>query len=176
MREIILREDKPIIRPIKADDAKQWISLLKNLMNETDTMLYTINDRDFNVERCREHIETLRNLNKSEILVLETASGEIVGYLLGEIENLERKSHVMTIRGGVLKNFQIGYGRKLVNEMVEIAKSRFVKKIEVSILERNKVCINSCKKSGFQYEGIKKCAVKVGDIYENECMFGMIIG
>jgi len=164
-----------VIRKIRPEDASAWLSLLSQLMEESEYMLYTKHDRDFNIERCKSHINNMIISDQSEILLVEADTNKIVGYLLGEIEKMYRKSHVMTLCGGILRSHQRGFSRKLVEEITLLAKKKGIIKIEFSVLESNKICINASKRMGFKIEGLKIQAVKTSNGYENEYLMGILI-
>lgn len=163
------------VRQIEIEDAENWLNLLKQLNKESNFMLYTENDREFNLNKCKEHIKNIRNNLNTEILLAENSNKQIVGYLLGETCNIQKKNHIMSICGGVLKEYHQGLGRNLIEGIIYIAKKRGIKRLELSVLNSNKICINTCRKMGFVSEGIKISAVRVDDTYEDELMMGMLL-
>lgn len=170
-----MRKINASIRCIEEKDAENWLALLKKLASETDFMLSTLVDREFNVEKCKRHINHIRGEQKSEILVLEDNHKNIVGYILGEIPPFVKKSHIMTFVGGVIKEYQYGYGRSLIQTLILLAKERGIKRVELSVLSNNKVCINMCLKLGFEIEGKKISALKIETRYEDEIIMGILL-
>lgn len=165
-----------LIRPITLSDAEAWLELLKQLTKESDYMLYTVQDRDYNIERCREHLQKIFDEENVMILVAEEIQTKKIGaYIMGQIATVQKKSHVLTLSGGALKKFQIGIGRKLVINMINIAKERNLKKIELSIIKSNQVCINMFNKLGFLTEGIRISSIMINNKFENEQMMGLVL-
>lgn len=163
------------IRQIQIGDAKDWLELLKKLSQESEAMLYTDKDRSYHLENCKRHIQTMLDEPGSMIFVAESTQGQLVGYMLCEVAKMFKRAHTLIISGGALADHQCGLIRIMMPSVIEYARTIHIKRIELSALQSNKVCINGYKKLGFSIEGIKKAAVKMSSGYEDECMMGLLL-
>ncbi len=110
----------------------------------------------------------------SVIFVAESDSDGLIGFICGEVLNVRKKSHSMTISMGVLKKYQLGLGRKLMAILLSHARRNNIKRVEAYVMETNKKCLNLVKKFGFLIEGIKKASIKTSNGFVNEYMIGLV--
>jgi RimJ/RimL family protein N-acetyltransferase len=162
------------IRTIKISDAEDYMRLLQCLDGESNFLFFEKDERSGNVEKFSEFINKILAQEKSVVLVAESESEGLVGFICGEVLNINKKSHLMTISMGVLKTYQFGLGRKLLELLLAHARRNNMKRIEAHVMETNKKCLNLTKKFGFEVEGIKKASIKVANRYVNECIIGLI--
>ena len=96
--------------------------------------------------------------------------------MCGEINNLRRFSHVMKVNIGILKEYyNIGLGNTLAKTLEEHAKQNSIIRVEVSVISKNEISLNLCKKFGLTVDGVKKFAIKVNNKYYDEIMLSKIL-
>ena len=162
------------IRKINISDAENYMKLLRCLDGESNFLYFEKNERDDSLNKYSEFISKILSHEKAVILVAESGSNELIGFICGELSNSRKRSHMMTISMGVLKKYQLGLGRRLLEQLLVHARSVNVKRVEAYIMETNKKSLNLAKKFGFEIEGIKKASINTADGYINEYLIGLV--
>tara|TARA_R110000868_G_scaffold396846_3_gene669215 strand:- start:1062 stop:1541 length:480 start_codon:yes stop_codon:yes gene_type:complete len=155
-------------------DAENYMMLLRCLDGESNFLFFEKDERSGNLEKYSEFINAILLHEKSMIFVAESDAGELVGFICGEVLNGRKRSHLMTIGMGVLKDYQLGLGRGLMERLLSHARNKDVKRVEAHVMEANKKCLNLTKKFGFVVEGIKKASIKTDEGFVNEYMIGLV--
>jgi L-amino acid N-acyltransferase YncA len=166
------------IRKACLSDAAALSLFVKKLDAENEYLLYSHGERKNDVSVVERYLQRMEKNKKSVVLLAEALlakewAGElsarkmgnrlIVGFICGEVSDLQRRSHVMSINVGVLKNKQgLGLGRKLAVALIEHAKRCDIQRLEATVIANNVMSLNLCKKFGCVIEGVKKGSIRIG--------------
>lgn len=172
---MILKKHNIIIRKAIYSDAQKLSEFIKNLDDENEFLLYDKNERKNNTETASRYLAKINENIPSVVFVAINKNKDVIGFVCGEVNNLRRFSHVMKLNIGVLKAYNIGLGRILANTIIEHAKQNSIIRIEASVIAKNQISLNLCKKAGLGIDGIKKFAIKVNDKYYDEIMLSKIL-
>lgn len=118
------------------------------------------------LESVRSFVQITRKRDLPHFVAL--VEGRVAGWC--DISSLERPifAHVGVLGMGVLAQYRgNGIGQALIRSVLETAKVRGLKRIELTVRERNLAALALYRKVGFRVEGIKHQAVFVDDEYEN---------
>ena len=100
---------------------------------------------------------------------------KVVGWC--DISSLNRPvfAHSGSLGMGIIAEYRgQGIGKKLMQIALEKAKEIGLTRVELGLREENTRAIEMYKKFGFVIEGIKRNACKVGDIYSNDLVMGLL--
>lgn len=97
---------------------------------------------------------------------------KIIGCVGLEIPTMERFKHTAKLWGMYVSEEYRGKGLafKLIEELVNYAKSNEILQIHLSCMKVNEIAINFYNKLGFQLYGIMPKAVKIGGEYFDDCL------
>lgn len=164
------------VRRMNLSDIDSLLPFVITLGLESEYLLYDPGERVLNEELARNSLLKIHNDSKSVIFVALDIDNNVVGYICGEVSNLNRISHVMSANIGVLKKQHgLGVGRLLSNLLIEHARNVGISRIEATVIRPNKMSLNLCKKFGFEIEGIKRRSIKIGDSFHDEYFLSKLI-
>ncbi|WP_088036251.1 GNAT family N-acetyltransferase [Evansella clarkii] len=83
------------------------------------------------------------------------------------LEKLKHKAHLLAMYVSPQARNK-GYGKKLVEAAIEIAKERQVEQVQLAVVTRNKPAISFYESIGFNTYGVEKRALKYKDKYWDE--------
>jgi RimJ/RimL family protein N-acetyltransferase len=159
------------IRKTTPDDTDNLASFMLQLDKESEYLLYNPDEPTNSKESRKKFLHKITKNERSAIFIAEHATEGIVAYVCGEAYSQERLAHVMRVNIGALKKYQKkGVGRLLAYALHEHAKKIGIYRAEASVIQENKISLNLSKRMGFELEGIKKHAFKIGDRFHNECL------
>ncbi|PEC86208.1 GNAT family N-acetyltransferase [Bacillus cereus] len=148
-----------VIREIQIEDAASFLQLSKQLDEETKFMLYEPGERKFTVKQQEQMIHRFIENEYATILVA-VEEERIVGFILVNGNNIQRKRHVAGIVIGILQEYSgRGIGTRLFKEAEKWARLHDVWRLELTVMAHNTRAQALYKKAGFEKEGIKRAAL-----------------
>ncbi|SDN40037.1 Protein N-acetyltransferase, RimJ/RimL family [Desulfonauticus submarinus] len=157
-----------IIRKIREHDAENFLSLCKQLDEETQFMMLEPGERSITIKQQREDIKNILSTYNQTIIVIES-NKQLGGYIAGIGGNYQRNKHTCHIVIGILKSLcGKGLGRKLFIELEKWAYSKNIYRLELTVMMHNKKAIALYKKMGFKIEGIRRKSLLVNNVYIDE--------
>ncbi|ALZ62252.1 Mycothiol acetyltransferase [Bacillus cereus] len=148
-----------VIREIEIEDASSFLQLSKQLDEETKFMLYEPGERKTTAEQQEKMIHRFIEIEYATIFVA-VEDERIVGFILVNGNNIQRKRHVATIVIGILQEYNgRGIGTRLFKEVEKWAKLHDVWRLELTVMAHNTRAQALYKKAGFEKEGVKKAAL-----------------
>jgi len=162
-----------LIRNIREDDAKKFLSMLIQLDNETKFMLYEPGERKRNIGKIR---STIEDAHQSSFIYIVEDDGKLVGFLSAKRGHVNRIKHSAYIVIGIMKSYTgKGIGRRLFNELDNWATDNGVTRLELTVMKHNERAISLYKKMGYKVEGVKGKSVVVDGNYVDEYYMAKII-
>jgi RimJ/RimL family protein N-acetyltransferase len=162
-------------RKANLSDADSLSQFIVKLDNESKFLLYDAGERQGNLDIVKLYLLRIENCGKSVVFIAENTDKEMVGFICGEVSPLKRVSHVMKVNIGALKNYHgLGIGRMLGKMLLQHVLNMDIKRVEVTVIKSNSISLNICKKFGFEVEGIKKHAIKIGTEFFDEYLLARI--
>ena len=143
-----------VIREIEIEDAASFLQLSKQLDEETKFMLYEPGERKTTAEQQEKIIDRFIE-NEYATIFVAVEDERIVGFILVNGNNIQRKRHVATIVIGIL-----------FKEVEKWAKLHDVWRLELTVMAHNTRAQTLYKKAGFEKEGVKKAAL----IIDGKCI------
>lgn len=117
-------------------------------------------------------------LDRSHTFVAEVnkEGKSVVGYIKLVIDEELRRKHKGRISIAVHRDYQgNGVGSKLFREAIDLAKNwLMLRKLELTVLEKNQTAVRLYEKYGFETEGVFKEDTIVDGKYENVISMGML--
>ena len=157
-----------IIRTICEDDAKQFLSLCKQLDSETQFMLLEPDERKTTLEEQRTQIDILLRQMNQTIFVAEQEN-QLIGYLAASGGTFKRNRHNAYLVIGILQAFTgQGIGTQLFQGLEEWAKQQHIHRLELTVMTHNIAGIALYKKQGFAIEGTKRHSLLINGQYVDE--------
>lgn len=148
-----------MIREIRVEDAAAFLQLGKRLDEETTFMLLEPGERNITVEQQAKMIQRFIENNNTTIFVA-THEEQVVGFILANGGNVQRKKHVATIVIGILQEYSgQGIGTSLFKEIENWAKLHDVWRLELTVMAHNTRVQALYRKAGFEQEGVKKASL-----------------
>ncbi|MFJ7370836.1 GNAT family N-acetyltransferase [Lysinibacillus sp. NPDC098008] len=172
-------EEKPsayIIRGIEASDARSFIHLQEEIFQQTDFMYNAPNESDLTVQQLRKNLAYWKQL-KNRTILLCVLNGIFAGYAVIHGYKQSKVKHIASIRLAVKQEYQQkGIGSALMKAVENWAKQHDISRLELSVMEHNKIALHLFSKLGFQQEGIRQNAIKLNDYtYVNEYSLSKMI-
>lgn len=165
-----------LIREIKLEDAEGFVSLVKEVEEDTDFMMMEAGERRISAEQQRKRIEQMKSGGNSTILLAEGEDGKLVGYLIVVGGDAKRVLHRGYLVIGILKEFRgQGIGTKLFSHLDEWAKEHYISRLELTVVTQNKMAVALYKKSGFEIEGIKRNSLLIDNVFYDEYYMAKLI-
>lgn len=159
------------IRKLETTDVEKYLGMLTQLDKETKSMLFEPGERTTSISQIKEGIK-----NKDSQTFIVDCNSEVVGFIHVGRGFAKRIKHTGYIVIGILQDFQgKGLGSKLLGAVVNWAEINGLKRLELTVMTHNEAAVNIYKKTGFEIEGIRKCAMLVDGKYVDEYYMGKII-
>jgi RimJ/RimL family protein N-acetyltransferase len=148
-----------VIREIRAEDAAPFLQLSKQLDEETKFMLYEPGERKTTVEQQEKMVHRFIE-NENATIFVAAEEERIVGFILVNGNNIQRKRHVAGIVIGILQEYSgRGIGTSLFKEVDKWARLHDVWRLELTVMAHNTRAQALYSKIGFEQEGVKKSAL-----------------
>jgi len=153
-----------IIRRATPDDAEKLAIYMASIHAESPDTIF----KRSNVPTADDalHLIQLLSLKESSLLLIAESENHIIGMLdFGVFKELQR-SHSGQFGMSVLKEFRgKGIGRKLIQILLNELESTPVFRVELQVFSNNLNAIKLYESLGFEHEGRKRNAVRVGEEY-----------
>jgi RimJ/RimL family protein N-acetyltransferase len=164
-----------IIRSATTDDAAQLTTLMQQVDQSSQYMLWEAGERNIPAENQLKMIDGIQRKDNSTILVAE-AGEELIGYMFILGGNARRQRHTAYIVVGILEAHRgKGIGTRLFSEMNEWASNNNIHRLELTVVIDNKAGVALYKKMGFEIEGIKKDSLLINDKFYDEYYMAKIL-
>ncbi|MGW6189922.1 N-acetyltransferase family protein [Bacillus cereus] len=148
-----------MIREIRVEDATSFLQLNKQLDEETKFMLYELGERKTTVEQQEKMVQRFMG-NEYATIFVAVEEERIVGFILVNGNNIQRKRHVAGIVIGILQEYSgRGIGTSLFKEVEKWARLHDVWRLELTVMAHNTRAQALYSKIGFAQEGVKKSAL-----------------
>ncbi len=163
------------IRPIRADDVDSFWQMMCRLDEETEYMMYEPGERESRTKDLRPLKATVEAAVSGEdfLVVAETGTGEIVGYIWAERGKLNRIKHTAYIVVGIRRAYQRrGLGSEFFCLLDKWAKENGIVRLELTVECDNTGAKHLYEKHGFAVEGIRPKSMKVNGRFVDEYYMG----
>ena len=150
-KEIILKNGKTAIlkSPVETD-AEKLLNMIKQACGETDYLTRYPEEWNITVEQEQRWINNFA-VAANGVCIVCYINNVIAGNCQINFGNAIKTKHSATVGISVLKDYWgLGIGSAMFKEMIEIAKERGVKIIELGVLDGNERAINLYEKYGFE--------------------------
>lgn len=148
----------------KETEAAEILAFITRASGETEFLLrYPEEFADFTPER---EAAFLRDLNASpdQVMICCLVDGRVAGNCQLTFKTGMKERHRATVAIGILEEFwNRGIGTALFREMIELARSRGVRQLELDFLEGNSRARALYEKMGFRITGVKPDAIRLRD-------------
>jgi len=125
------------------------------------------------LERTQSHVLEQLKTNMPHFIAL--VDDKMIGWC--DISSLNRPvfAHSGSLGMGILAEYRgQGIGKALMQTTLNRAKEIGLTRIELGVRENNTRAIEMYKKFGFVVEGVKRNASKIGDVYSNDLVMGLL--
>ncbi len=164
-----------IIRAIEATDARAFILLQEEILQQTDFLYNVENELELTVQQLRKDLTYWKQL-KNRTILLCILNGTFAGYAVIHGYKHSKAKHVASIHMAVKKEHQRkGIGSALMNAVEDWASKRDISRLELSVMEHNDAALQLFKKHEFQQEGTRANAIKLKDTFKAEYSFSKIL-
>lgn len=162
------------IRKIETNDAEKFLSMVKQLDNETSYMMFEPGERKTTIEEIKATIKRMHDSNS--LLLVAEDNRDIIGFLSAERVFAKRIRHSVYIVIGILDEYRgKKIGVQLFKELENWAQEHHVTRLELTVMTHNEGAIRLYEKMGFKKEGFKEKSLIVDGKYVDEYYMGKII-
>ncbi|MFK4423496.1 MULTISPECIES: GNAT family N-acetyltransferase [Bacillus] len=148
-----------MIREVRVEDAASFLQLSKQLDEETKFMLYEPGERKTTVEQQEKMVHRFIE-NEYATIFVAVKDDRVVGFILANGNDVQRKRHVAGIVIGILQEYSgRGIGTSLFKEVEKWARLHDVWRLELTVMAHNTRAQALYSKIGFEQEGVKKSAL-----------------
>lgn len=176
MKEMMINNEKVIIRKSIKSDAKALIGYLNVIGGESDYLTFGIGEFELSVEQEEEFIESISKKENS-LSILAEVNGKVIGNLNFSGGPRKRTAHVGEFGISILKEYWgNGIGKELLKYLIDWSKnSGIVRKINLKVRSDNTRGIHLYKKFGFTEEGILKRDLFINGEFYDSILMGLLI-
>lgn len=154
------------IRTIKSSDTKEFVKFYKQLAQETDYLMFSLDEV---TDREDKEDDFVKNYDEFKHVFLAMDDNKIVGYLGISRSHLKKLKHSAKFTVGVLDDHKRqGIATKLIEYAENWAKENDIKRLELTVITGNEPAVAFFKKNNFDQEGTRKKAVNMDDEYFDE--------
>jgi RimJ/RimL family protein N-acetyltransferase len=163
------------IRAITPDDTSTFLDLCLTLDAETEFMMYEPGERPTDLEALRDQIRAVVAAPNQTILVV--AAGDVLaGYIGLYGGEFRRLSHSAYVVAGVRAAFAgQGLGRRLFEAGEEWARATGLARLELTVMTHNDHALRLYQRVGFEIEGTRRRALRVGNGWVDEFYMGKLL-
>lgn len=165
------------IREAVPEDAAELLAVLKIIGKETPFLVMDEKGLELTTEEMMYNLADLYE-SSNNVLLVAFVDGSIVGTASVKASAKQRMEHIGEIGISLLKEFWgFGLGSLLMEEILLWAKaSKVIRRLELTVQDRNQRAIHVYEKMGFQTEAIMKRGAKTdeGEFLEVHLMSQLI--
>lgn len=163
------------LRTIREGDAEQFLSLCRQLDEETHFMLLEPGERTTTLDQQRERIQRILGQANQTIFVAE-AEGRLVGYIAGMGGDYQRNRKTVHIVIGILQSYSgQGIGKRLFQALEEWAVEQGIHRLELVVMTHNQRGIALYQRMGYQVEGVKRDDLYVDGGFIDQYMMAKLL-
>ncbi len=156
------------IREATENDVERLLDLYLALDRETEFMAHEPGERGSSVEAMRLRVLQAEACPDGTLLVAENGR-RLEGVLEACGGHLKRNRHTVSLVLGVRReSWGQGIGRALVEEAERWARATGKHRLELTVMAHNERAVELGTKAGFEAEGIRRHALKVGGSWVDE--------
>ncbi|MBT2690197.1 GNAT family N-acetyltransferase [Bacillus sp. ISL-47] len=164
-----------MIRHIKPSHAEALASLITQVENEADYMLFEPGERQTTPEAQRKRIEAIKKEDNSTIIVAEK-DNQLIGFLMAIGGAARRNNHSAYLVAGIASGHRgKGIGTKLFEELDRWAREHSIHRLELTTVVKNDAGVALYKKAGFKIEGTKKHSLLINGEFVDEYYMGKLL-
>lgn len=165
------------IKQAENEDAEKLLAAFRMLDSETKFMLFEPGERKTTVP---EQVDIIQKYNASPskrmLIAIDGQSDEIMGFVVGIGNELQRNKHTLYCVVGVLQRYAgNGVGKALLQNLEEWAKESGFHRLELTVMEHNERAKRLYGNLGFQSEGIRRDSLKVDGKFINEIYMSKLV-
>lgn len=165
-----------IIREIEVSDAENLCQLIQQVEASSAFMLWEPGERENNAEQQTKMIKSIQRSNNSTIVVAESESNELVGYLLAIGGNATRNRHAAYLVVGISERYRgQGIGANLFTELDRWATEIGIHRLELTVVTENEAGLSLYEKMGFIIEGTKRDSLFIDGVFFNEFYMSKLV-
>ena len=161
------------LRSPRSEDAEKMLSYLKTTASETEFGLSYPDEMNFTVEDERKFIENYLS-DKGSIMITAFDGDELVGNaslccVIDKAKTLHRATFGIAI---VKKHWGQGLGKKILTELILVAKEAGYEFLELEVASDNHSAVNLYRQLGFQVYGERPSSLRLrsGNYYNEFLM------
>jgi RimJ/RimL family protein N-acetyltransferase len=163
------------IREIREADAEAFLSLQRQLDEETEMMMLEPGERSSEVDEARSHLRATLASPNSTIIVAESEH-RIVGYVEAVGGRYRRNAHGAYVVIGVLQSHQgRSVGSALLASLRTWARDHEVTRLELTVRADNEPARRLYERAGFEVEGLRRASLRVGREMIDEYSMALVI-
>ena len=163
------------LRVIQVSEIDMLFELCVKIDNESSNMLFDKDERISLATPQKRSFTALLNDENSNIWIVED-NNTFIGYLICVGNNINRQKHSAYIVMGVLKEFNNkGIGTLLLTSLINWAKEKSLKRLELTVRSDNNSALSLYKKMGFSIEGTKYSSLLVNSEFIDEFYMSKIL-
>lgn len=149
-----------VIREAIPDDAKEVLRFLEGVATETGFLSYGAEGLAISEEDEKYFIENILN-SENNLLLVAILGEQIIGTASVKAEAKPKMKHIGEIGISISKDFWgFGLGTMLMEELIIWAEeSEVIRRLELTVQDRNQRAIHLYEKMGFEQEGLLKRGV-----------------
>lgn len=162
------------IRPIKEEDAKEFLEMLLKLDKQTELMTYEVGEHPPELDNILTAIRICEK--KDNLLLVALEEAKIIGFLGAARGEFNRSRHSVSITIGILEDYRHqGIGSAMSEQMEQWARRAGIVRLELTVICHNTQAVRLYEKKGFFIEGIRKKSLFVNGKYIDEYYMGKIL-
>lgn len=153
-----------VIRKAVPDDAQELLAVMKIIGEETPYLVMDEKGSDLSKEGMELNLAALYE-SPNNVLLVALANGKIVGTANVSASSKKRIEHIGEIGISILEGYWgLGLGTLLLEEIIIWAEeTQVIKRLELTVQERNKRAIHLYRKIGFVSEASMPRGAKTDD-------------
>lgn len=163
------------IREIQIHDAQAFLTLCRQLDEETRYMLLEPHERDMDKLKQEHFIDNLAQ-RENQTLLLAQDRQELIGFAAIMGGAFKRNAHTASVVLGVLKAHQgKGVGTALLSHARHWAPAHHIKRLELTVMKHNVSALALYEKMGFEFEGVRKKSICVDGSFIDEYAMALLL-
>ncbi|MBE6046927.1 MAG: GNAT family N-acetyltransferase [Clostridium sp.] len=163
------------IRTIQVSEVDMLFDLCVKIDNESSNMLFDKDERISLATQQKKGFTALLNDENSNIWIVED-DNTFIAYLICVGNNINRQKHSAYIVMGVLNEFSNrGIGTLLLTNLINWAKEKSLKRLELTVRSDNNAALSLYKKMGFSIEGTKYSSLLIDSEFIDEFYMSKIL-